>query len=68
MFTFFEQVRKVIYTANAIESLNSGYCRLNRQRSVFPSSNALLKALYLAGFELTKRWADTLGNWGPVYG
>ena len=68
MFKFSAQVRKVIYTTNAIESLNSGYRRLNRQRSVFPSSTALLKSLYLATFELTKRWTGTLRNWGPVYG
>ncbi len=68
MFKFSSEVRKVIYTTNAIESLNSGYRRLNRQRSVFPSSTALLKALYLATFELTKRWTGTLRNWGPVHG
>ncbi len=67
MFKFSAQVRKVIYTTNAIESLNSGYRRLNRQRSVFPSSNSLLKALYLATFELTKKWTGTLRNWGPVH-
>jgi len=68
MFKFSAVVRKVIYTTNAIESLNSGYRRLNRQRSVFPSSTALLKALYLATFELTKKWTGTLRNWGSVYG
>ena len=47
--------RKVIYTTNAIESLNSTYRKLNRQRSVFPSDTALLKALYLATFEATKK-------------
>ena len=46
--------RKVIYTTNAIESLNSTYRKHNRQRSVFPSDTALLKALYLATFETTK--------------
>ena len=68
MFKFSAAVRKVIYTTNAIESLNSGYRRLNRARSVFPSSNALLKALYLATFELTKKWTVILRNWGLVYG
>ncbi len=67
MFKFSAQVRKVIYTTNAIESLNSGYRRLNRQRSVFPSSTALLKALYLATFELTKKWTGTLREWGIVH-
>ena len=51
IFKFSPDVRKVIYTTNAIESLNSTYRKLNRQRSVFPSDTALLKALYLATFE-----------------
>lgn len=67
MFKFSREVRKVIYTTNAIESLNSGYRRLNRNRSVFPASQALLKALYLATFELTKKWTMPLRNWGVVY-
>lgn len=68
MFKFSADVRKVIYTTNAIESLNSTYRRLNRQRSVFPSDTALLKALYLATYEATKKWSKPLKNWGKVYG
>ena len=68
IFKFSADVRKVIYTTNAIESLNSSYKRLNRQRSVFPSDTALLKALYLATFEVTKKWTLPLRNWGKVYG
>ena len=55
IFKFSMEVRKVIYTTNAIESLNATYRKLNRQRSVFPSDTALLKALYLATFEATKK-------------
>lgn len=54
IFKFSAEVRKVIYTTNAIESLNATYRKLNRQRSVFPSDTALLKALYLSTFEATK--------------
>ena len=54
IFKFSTTVRKVIYTINAIESLNSAYRKLNCQRSVFPSDTALLKALYLANFEAAK--------------
>ena len=68
IFKFSSTVRKVIYTTNAIESLNSTYRRLNAQRSVFPSDTALLKALYLATFEAAKKWTTTLRNWGQVYG
>ena len=68
IFKFSSDVRKVIYTTNAIESLNSTYRKLNRQRSVFPSDTVLLKALYLATFEATKKWTVTIRNWGKVYG
>lgn len=68
IFKFSSDVRTVIYTTNAIESLNSTYRKLNRQRSVFPSSQALLKALYLATFEATRKWTMPIRNWGQVYG
>ena len=42
--------------------------KLNRQRSVFPSDTALLKALYLSTYEATKKWTMTIRNWGQVYG
>ena len=68
IFKFSTNVRTAFYTTNAIESLNSSYRRLNRQRSVFPSSQALLKALYLATFEATKKWTMPIRNWGKVRG
>ena len=68
IFKFSQAVRKVIYTTNAIESLNATYRKLNRQRSVFPSDTALLKALYLSTFEATKKWTNTIRNWAQVYG
>ena len=68
IFKFSAEVRKVIYTTNAIESLNSAYRRLNSQRSVFPSASALQKALYLATYEATKNRTMPLRNWGKVYG
>ena len=68
IFKFSADVRTVIYTTNAIESLNSTYRKLNRQRSVFPSAQALQKALYLATLEATKKWTMPIRNWGQVYG
>ena len=38
------------------------------QSRVFPSDTALLKALSLATFEATKKWTQTIRNWGAVYG
>ena len=68
IFKFSAAVRKVIYTTNAIESLNSCYRRLNKQRSVFPDPQSLLKALYLATIEITKKWSMPIRNWGLVFG
>ena len=68
IFKFSTTVRKVIYTTNAIESLNAACRKLNRQRSVFPSDTALLKALYLSTFEATKKWSMPIRDWGQVYG
>lgn len=68
IFKFSSDVRTIIYTTNAIESLNSQFRRLNAQRSVFPSDQALLKALYLSTFEATRKWTMAIRNWGKVYG
>ena len=67
MFKFSQAARKVMYTTNAIESVNSGFRRLNRGRTVFPNAMGLLKALYLATWELTKKWTMPVQNWGQVY-
>ena len=64
IFKFSADVRTVIYTT----SLNATYRKLNRQRSVFPSDGALLKALYLSTFEATKKWSMPIRNWGKIYG
>ena len=68
IFKFSKDVRTAFYTTNAIESLNASYRRLNRQRSVFTSAQALLKTLYLATFEATKKWTMPIRNWGKVRG
>jgi len=68
IFKFSANTRKIIYTTNAVESLNSTYRRLNRSRSVFPNETALLKALYLATLEATKKWTMPLRDWGKVRG
>ena len=68
IFKFSKDVRTAFYTTNAIESLNSCYRRLNKQRSVFPSSQSLMKALYLGTFEIAKKWTMPIRNWGRVRG
>jgi transposase-like protein len=66
IFKFSTEVRKVIYTTNASESQNATCRKLNRQRRVFPSDTAFLKALCLSMFEATKKWTRPLRNWGQI--
>ena len=68
IFKYSKEVRKIVYTTNAIESLNSSYRRLNRNRSVFPSATSLMKALYLATNIIAKKWNIPLRNWGSIVG
>ena len=56
-----------MYTTNAIESVNSGFRRLNRGRTVFPNAASLLNALYIATWKLMKKWIMPVQNWGQVY-
>ena len=68
IFKFSPTLRTVIYTTNAIESLNSTYRQLNRQRSVFPNDTALLKTLFLATEQIAKKWTMPIQNWGVIFG
>ena len=68
IFKFSKDTGAAFYTTNSIESLNASYRRLNRRRSVFPSPQALLKALYLAAFEAAEKWTVPIRDWGKVYG
>ena len=65
-FKFSQTARKVMYTTSAIERLNGGFRRLNRSRTVFPNAMLLTQALYLATWELTKKWTMPVRNWGQV--
>ena len=66
LFNYGSAVRKVMYTTNAIESINSGFRKVTKKGS-FPSGDAVLKALYLRLTELYKKWSDRpVPNWALV--
>lgn len=66
LFNFGSAVRKVMYTTNSIEALNSSFRKVTKKGS-FPSEDAVLKALYLRLRELYKKWADRpVPNWAMV--
>lgn len=58
-FKFSAEIRKIMYTTNEIESLNSTYKRINRNRNVFPTDMSLLKVLYLSTLKAEKKWSST---------
>jgi transposase-like protein len=60
--------RRVLYTTNASERLNSQYRRINSSRPVFPSEAARKKALYLATQNITRKWTMKLRDRGQIYG
>lgn len=59
-------IRKVIYTTNAIESLNAGLRKVTKGKGSFINENALLKVLYLRIKDLQKNWAKGIANWPNV--
>lgn len=64
-FQFLPEIRKVIYTTNAIESLNMVMRKLTRNRRIFPNDESALKALFLAVREASKNW-KSIHHWKPA--
>lgn len=59
-------IRKAIYTTNAIESLNSSLRKVTQKRSAFPTDDAIYKVLYLALNNVSKKWTMPIRNWGAA--
>ena len=62
-FKFSAEIRKIMYTTNAIESLNSTYKRINKNRKIFPTDMSLLKVLYLSTLRAEKKWSMRIKDW-----
>ena len=56
-------IRKVIYTTNAIESLNRSLRKVIKTKAVFPNEDSVLKLMYLAMHNISKRWTRPVQNW-----
>jgi transposase-like protein len=66
LFEYPPEIRKVIYTTNAIESLNSVIRKATKQRKVFPSDDSAMKVVYLAMQAAAKKWTMPIRNWKPA--
>jgi transposase-like protein len=63
LFNYPGDIRKAIYTTNAIESLNSVIRKATKKRKVFPTDDAAKKVIYLAIQEASKKWSMPIRNW-----
>jgi len=63
LFDYPDEIRKVIYTTNAIESLNSVIRKVIKKRKLFPHDESALKIVYLAINEASKKWTMPIRNW-----
>ncbi len=63
LFDYPDDLRKVIYTTNAIESLNSVIRKATKNRKVFPHDQAAMKVVYLAIDAAAKKWSMPIRNW-----
>jgi len=66
LFAFPEDIRKVIYTTNAIESVNMSLRKVTRNHRIFPSDEAAFKVVYLAIQHIAKKWTMPIHNWKPA--
>lgn len=66
---FFEfplEIRKIIYTTNLIENLNGKIRKYTKNKLSFPTDQAVMKSVYLATREATKKWTMSIRNWGVI--
>jgi len=63
-FKYPEAVRRLIYTTNAIEGFNRQLRKVTKSKTIFPSDDSLLKMLYLAMMDITKKWTGHRQDWG----
>ncbi|GHU76337.1 hypothetical protein AGMMS49992_21810 [Clostridia bacterium] len=66
MFRYPEEVRRIIYTTNAIENFNRQLRKVTKTKGAFVSEDALLKQLYLVTIQVTEKWTMPIRNWGAI--
>ena len=66
-FKFPQEVRRLIYTTNAIVGFNRQLRKVTKAKSVFPTDDSLLKMLYLAMMDITKKWTGRRQDWSMIH-
>ena len=65
-FEFPVEIRKIIYTTNLIENLNGKIRKYTKNKLSFPTDEAVMKSVFLAVREATKKWTMPIRNWGII--
>ena len=66
-FKFPKELRKLIYTTNTIEGFNRQLRKVTKAKSVFPTDDSLLKMLYLAMMDITRKWTGRRQDWSLIH-
>ena len=66
-FKYPQEVRRLIYTTNAIEGFNRQLCKVTKAKSVFPTDDSMFKMLYLAMMDITKKWTGWRQDWSVIH-
>lgn len=66
-FKFPQELRRLIYTTNAIEGFNRQFRKVTKAKSVFPTDESLFKMLYLAMMDITKKWNGRRQDWSMIH-
>ena len=66
-FKYPQEMRKLIYTTNAIEGFNRQLRKVTKSKAVFPTDDSLFKMLYLAMMDITKKWSGRRQDWSGIY-
>lgn len=65
-FKYDPEIRKMIYTTNTIEGLHRQFRKVSKNKGAFPNDEALLKLLYLAHKDISRKWTAPLTNWKQI--
>ena len=66
-FKFPKEIRRLIYTTNTIEGFNRQLRKVTKAKTVFPTDDSLLKMLYLAMVDITKKWTGRRQDWSKIH-
>ena len=68
--TFFkypQEIRKIIYTTNAVESYHRMVRKFTKSKPVFPTEDSIRKVIYMSVVEISKKWTMPIRDWGLAY-